>query len=169
MIIELVIASIAALVFAGLSIWTILSLRSKEKIVYYVLLYVGLGLVLSGLQLTTAFIPLLPVFIELTQLALILAFGALTLAFLKKKQPALITYGVVAGIILLLWSLLAFNVLGWSELISTTLAAQTGFDLHRLASPAVMMAGLGWLVSKQITLLVNCSDPAYHRRAIFIN
>ena len=106
---EIVIASINLLFFGLLLMLAGLRLRSKEIVVLHLALYIGFGLfsnlsrLMAALQITTLPEGSPNLFTELTLLAMILAFGALTLSFLKKKQKIVMSYWSGALIILLLW------------------------------------------------------------------
>ena len=155
---ELITAFIATLVFGLSFILAALRLRSKEKVVFHLLLFTGLGfalslmLLLDLLQATTLSGSIYHLLIELTQLVTILSFGALTLYFLKKGRNTLISYWVVVLVIVLLWNLFYFNVLGWADLMVAWFA-QMGFDVYQIAAPAVIVAGLGWITSLGTSLV----------------
>ncbi|MBN1995079.1 MAG: GAF domain-containing protein [Anaerolineae bacterium] len=155
---EFMTASIAALVFGFSVILAALRLRSKESVIFYLLLYMGLGLWLGLVLLADALN--LPTFIsgvyrpviEFTLLAMVLAFGVLTLNFTRKSRKVLIWYWAAALLILLLWALFIFNFFGLEQ-ITVNLAMQMGLALYQLGTPAVIMAGLGWIVAIGVALV----------------
>ena len=118
---EIVTTAIATLVFGFLLILSALRLRSREQVAFHLFLFMGLGFLLSLLVLVdllhfTSLSSLLTIrFTGLTQLAMILTFGALTLNFLRKVRKALLQYWIIALIVLLIWCLFAFDFLGWNR------------------------------------------------------
>lgn len=155
---EIVATSIATLAFGLLLIIAILRLRSPEGVIVHLTLYVVFGLTLSGLVLVSLLSPTNPLtlglsnsLVQLVALALIISFGALTLNFLKKKSRVLIAYWAIALIILALWGMLAFNVLGWSQTfaeLNPTLAIQ----------PTLILAGLGWVGALVVAFMALGAD-----------
>src|SRR6185503_10395781 len=95
---EIVVVSIALLVFGLLLVLTVPRFRSKETVVFHLALYAALGLfsnlsLLVNLLKVTTLSPINHYLtIQFTLLAMILTFGALTLNFLKREQRSLITY-----------------------------------------------------------------------------
>ncbi len=122
-ILEIVTTSIALLAFGLLSVLAGLRLRSNKAAALHLFIFAGFGFFLSLFRLmTTLNITALTEITynqlgELALLAMILAFGALTLNFLNKKKNVLISYWGGAIVILLLWGLFAFNVLTNTYLI----------------------------------------------------
>ncbi len=155
---EIVITSIAALVFGLLVILVALRLRSRETVIFHLILYNALGLGLSVsillglLALTT---PLsggyYDLMAEFLALAMALSFGALTLNFLKKKLKILISYWVISLVIIAVWIALVLNFLGWREAI-------TNLSPNIIVSPARLLSGVGWIraiLSAFVTLTVD--------------
>jgi signal transduction histidine kinase len=116
MTLEFIIPSIALFVFGLLLVMAALRLRSEKTMILHLILFAGLGFLSNLFQLMTLLeITALPDISPdlLSQIALwatVLAFGALTLNFLKKKQNILLGYWGGVIIILLIWNVLAFNL-----------------------------------------------------------
>ena len=169
---ELVVTIISTLVLALLLITAVLRVRSREKVVFHLLLYAGLSFVLSILFLLNALkLPALAnnlynLFIQLAQLAAIMSFGALTLNFLKKQRPSLIRYWVVALVILGGWSLLAFNVLGANDAV-VAFVHQRGYYL--LSPLPWMVAVAGWLFALSVSLIALMLDFRKRQPAQYLN
>ena len=115
---ELVVTSIALLVFSLLLVLAAFRVRLKDVSVLLLTLYLALGVVATLSHLTdTLQLTQLPgtddiPFSELALLAMVLTFGGLTLAFLRKPRSALLGYWIGALVVLLLWNVFAFNVRG---------------------------------------------------------
>ena len=142
---EIVGTSIATLAFGLLLIIAVLRLRSREGVIIHLTLYVAFGLALSGLVLVSLMSPTNPLtkslaslLAQFVALAMILSFGALTLDFLKKKGQVLIMYWGIALIIIALWGMLAFNLLGWNQAIAN-------LNPNLALQPTLILAGLGWV------------------------
>ncbi|MFC1976334.1 ATP-binding protein, partial [Chloroflexota bacterium] len=146
------------------------------------LLYLGLGFLLSlSLLLDILKLPLFAnnfanniynLVAGFTQLAMILALGALTLNFLKKSPKTLIKYWVVSLIILLLWSLFVFNFMGWGTsavIILTQAFTQMGLSIEPFASPVVIISGLGWIVALGTSLIALILDLRKRQAAQYSN
>jgi signal transduction histidine kinase len=142
---EIVVTSIAILAFGLLLVLVALRLRSREAVIFHLALHIILGLLLG---VTTLF-DLLSVssplgeiaFDSMAQffgLAMVLSLGALTLNFLRKEWKLLISYWVISVLILILWTMMAVDGMGWqTAIISLTPAGSP--------SPTLILAGLGWL------------------------
>ena len=135
---QIVFIFITLLAFGLLSVLAGLRLRSKKASVIHLLIFASLGF-LSGLfQLMTVLEMTAPpgvsyaLLSEFILLAMVLAFGALTLNFLNKGKNFLIGYWSGAAILLVGWGLVAFNM--W------------GLDSLGLHTPLVI-DGVGWIVS----------------------
>ena len=95
MLSEIVITSITLMFFGLLLVLAGLRLRSKEPVVFHLILYIGLGFVsnlsrlMAGLNMTTLPTTTYSLLTEFTLLAMVLVFGALTLSFLKKERKIL--------------------------------------------------------------------------------
>jgi len=139
---EIVITSITLFVFTLLFISTGLGLRSKKTAVLHLIIYVGLGFLSTVFRLMTALeITTLPgttynLFSELTLLAMISAFGALTLNFLKRERNILIGYWAGTVAILLLWGSVAFNIAGLAN-----------FDWIPGVNNTTLLLGIGWVLA----------------------
>jgi signal transduction histidine kinase len=174
---EIIITAIITLILGIFLIPAFLRLRSREKVVFHLLLYLGLGLLLSvSLLLDALKLPLPPplsssiynLVAAVIQLAIILAFGALTLNFLKKETKSLAKYWVVALVILLLWSLFTFNFMGAATSIVRYLT-QMGLPIEQFASPAVMISGLGWIIAIGTSLIALILDLRKRQPAQYLN
>ncbi len=155
---EIIATSIATLAFGLLLIIAVLRLRSREGVIIHLTLYVALGLALSSLVLISLLSPTNPLTRSLSNLlaqfvalTMILSFGALTLNFLKKKGQALIVYWGIALVVLALWGMLAFNVLGWGK-------AMADLNANPAIQPTQILAGLGWLGALVISFVALGAD-----------
>lgn len=139
MTLELIISSIALLVFGLFLAMAALRLRSEKIIILHLVLFAGLGFVSNLFQLMVlleirpwpAIAP--DLFSQLGSWAMILAFGALTLKFVNIKPQLLIGYWSGATIILGTWSTQAFNL--WP--IPLDLGVDNIF----------LLAGLSWVLA----------------------
>ncbi len=146
---EIVILSIILLVFGLLFVLSGLRLRSKRAIVLHLFIYAGLGLASNLFRLMGALnIASLPgvsynLLGELTLLAMILAFGTLTLSFLNKERNILVGFWIGALVILLLWGAFVFNAgnLG-------SIALVPGIN------NALILSGVGWVLAVAISFAV---------------
>ena len=145
---EIVITSINLLFFFLLFVVASLRLRSGNTVVIHLAIYIGFGL-LAGLMLVLVVLDSIPllgipytILTGLFLLAMILAFGALSLSFLEKRQKALVTYWSVAAVILIIWAVFAFNIGGFQ----TSAKEQSGLMLTQLIS------GLGWAIPIVVSL-----------------
>ena len=127
---------ITSILFGLLLIPTSLRLLSKERVVFHLLLFAGMGLaanasiLLADLQLLTPFSDdFYHLIAEVALLGVILSFGAMTLDFLKTTRLRLVGYWAVALVILGGWSLITFNII---NLGSVTLGR-------------LLISGFGWI------------------------
>ncbi len=166
---EIVITSIVLLAFGLLLVLAILRLRSREPVIFYLALYVILGLLSSLSQLMTllSVTPLTNIITyeqvtEFGLLAMIVSFGALTLNFLKKKRNILIGYWVGGLVILVLWIVLAFNLGGWDNVVAN-------FGVSQIGSSALILAWAGWLVAIATALIALSLDFRQRRSTQYMN
>lgn len=157
-VVEIIATSIATLAFGLLLIIAVLRLRSSEGVIIHLTVYVALGLALGGLVLVSLLSPTNPLtkslanlLVQVVALAMILSFGALTLNFLKKKGQALMVYWGIALIILALWGMLTFNVLGWGQAIAN-------LNPNPAIQPTLILAGLAWLGALVISFVALGAD-----------
>lgn len=140
---EIVITSIVLFFYSLLLVLSVLRLRSKDILVMYLTMYIGLGMLGSLSQLMMSLrVASLPgiTFYNFTQLLLltmVLVFGFLTLGFLKKGRNPLTGYVVVSLLIVAIWSLFAFNLGNIGNLI-------TGVAGDVIATT---WAGIGWIIA----------------------
>ncbi len=152
---EIIVISIALLVFGLLFVLAGLRLRSQEAVIYHLVLYEGLGFFL-GLSLLATVVPLATLggggayelAAEAALLAMVLVFG--TLAFnLTRKGPSYIgTYWVVILAIIALWGVTAFNLQGWGDIILNS------SGIGQLGPPNLILSGLGWVIAIVTSTLV---------------
>jgi signal transduction histidine kinase len=175
---EIITVSIVTLVFGLLLIPAVLRLRSGEKVVFHLLLYMGLGflldlfILLALLKLTTIASTVYDLLIDATQLVMILAFGALTLGFLKKERKSLLRYWGVALVILLLWPLFTFNFLGWAKIIeevTITSLSQIGLNVQWIGPPILILSGGGWVVAIGTALIALTFDFRKRQPTQYLN
>ena len=175
---EIIIVSIVTLVFGLLLIPAVLRLRSQEKVVFHLLLYIGLGFLLSlfillDLLKTTALASsIYNLLIDATQLVMILAFGALTLNFLKKERKSLLRYWGMALVIFLLWTLFTFNFLGWGRIIEEVTIiylSQTGLNVQWIGPYSLVMSGGGWIFATGTALIALILDFRKRQPTQYLN
>jgi signal transduction histidine kinase len=164
-----IVVAIALVVFGLLLVLSASRLRSKELVTYHLTLYVGLGFFLS----LTRLMDLLQVVIianiehnlvvQFALLAMILTFGALTLSFLRRSRERLISYWVAALVILLLWSLLAFDIFGWGSALSGFLG-----ESNSIRAP-LLVAGLGWILAIATALITVTADFRKRQTTQYLN
>lgn len=171
---EIIVVAIALLVFGLLLVITILRLRSREIILFHLGLYsimgVFLGLsLLAGLLQVTNLPADTQVFIsQFALLALILVFGGLTLNFLRKQQNTITSYWGAGLVILLLWSVVAFNFQGWAVATATFLT-NMGLGLDQVGQLALAIAGVGWLTALGTTLVALSLDFRKRQPTQYLN
>jgi signal transduction histidine kinase len=175
---ETVIVSIITLVFGLLLIPAALRLRSEEKVVFHLLLYMGLGFLLSIfilldlLKITALASYVYALLIDATQLMMIVAFGALTLNFLRKQRKSLLRYWIMALVILLFWTLFTFNFLGWGRIIeevTITYLSQTGLNVQWIGPSTLIMSGVGWVVPISVALIALILDFRKRQPTQYLN
>jgi signal transduction histidine kinase len=165
---ESIIPLICTIILGILLIPTFLRLRSGEKVVAHLLAYLILVFALNlTLFLNFIALPLLSdsmyaLIIGFSQLAAILTSGALTISLLKRPPGTLVNYWGAALIILILWGILAFDVLGRV----TNLASVWGLG----ETPTLAVSIFGWILAIGTSLITTSSD--FRRRqkpAQFLN
>ncbi|MBN1220395.1 MAG: GAF domain-containing sensor histidine kinase [Anaerolineae bacterium] len=172
---EIITVFIASLVFGFLLIPASLRLRSKEQVVFHLLLYMALGLLLSLLHLVNllnliTFPGTLYILLRgLGELTMILTFGGLTLNLLRRKQKGLLWYWVVALMFLLTWGLFAFNPLNWGNGATFFLLSQTGLDLYQIAPPAFIVTGSAWTYALGVPLIALILDLRKRQPTQYLN
>jgi signal transduction histidine kinase len=114
---EIVVICIAIVGFALLIILGALRLRSRESVLFYLILYTAAGMYLSVVLLLARFSPAgysaANLYWWLTHFGLLvvaLTFGSLTLSFLKKSSRQLLIYGGAAILVVAGWGVLAFRL-----------------------------------------------------------
>lgn len=136
------ITSITVLGFFLLLVLAGFRLRSRQATVFHLTVYLILALssnlsrLLAGLNFTSFSYEKHLLVAEFTLLAMILAFGGLTLVFLKKEKNHVVSYWSSALIILILWMIFTANVWDWGP--STLMSS--------LNNP-IMMSSLAWIIS----------------------
>jgi signal transduction histidine kinase len=166
---EIAVTLVVLLAFTLSVVLAILRLRStREVVVIHLAAYTALGGVASLFHLV-ALLQVTPLAIigyhlafELTLLLMILTYGALTLTFLEKEQTKLFGYWAGAGLIFLLWSILAFNLLGWGDAAGLAV----GLTAPQLAQA---VAGVGWLAALITTLAILTLDFRQHHPTQYLN
>lgn len=162
---ELIIVVITLLAFSLLFILTALRIRSRTPVIYHLALYLALGLGLSAARLAMLVTATPPVGYtvyhftsRLLLLAFVLAFGILTLNFLKKSRRTLTVYGAFILAILSLWLILTLNLWGWSRMLT----ANSNLAIWQAGPPAVLLSGAVWVVVLAATLITLTLD--YQKR-----
>jgi signal transduction histidine kinase len=171
---ELIIVGIALLVFGLLLVSTLSRIRTRETVVFHLALYSALGLFL-GLALLVSLLKVTTLAAinqyytnQFTLLALILTFGALTLNFLKREQKTLVIYWSSAFVILLLWSFFVFNPQGWAD-AATAFIDGAGVGINQAVQPALLFAGLGWLMAIGTSLAALALDFRKRQATQYLN
>jgi signal transduction histidine kinase len=169
---EIIVVSIALLVFGLLLVLTVPRFRSRETLVFHLALYSALGfflnlsLLVSLLGVTT----LSPInhylTIQFILLALVLTFGALTLNFLRREQRTLITYWSSGLVILLLWGFFIFNPQNWGDAV---VALMGGMGVSQVGQLAQIAAGLGWLLALATALTALTMDFRKRQATQYLN
>lgn len=161
---EIIVTSIISLLFVLLLVIAGFRMRLKDAVVVHLALYVALGLLSSLAYFTTALgisplpgIPNTP-FTQLMPLTTVLAFGALSLHFLKKKRSNLIGYWVGALLLVFVWNVLTFNLWNWGRL-----AVIPG------VSSALIVAGVGWVAAIATVLGVLTTEFRKRQSAKYLN
>jgi hypothetical protein len=171
---EIIFVTIALLVFGLLLVITIFRLRSREVILFHLGLYSAMGVFLSLsllaglLQVTSLPAHTQALINQFALLALILVFGGLTLNFLKKEQNTITSYWGAGLVILLLWSVMAFNFQGVGAATAAFLA-NMGLGLDQMGQLALVIAGLGWLVALGTTLVALSLDFRKRQPTQYLN
>ena len=159
---DILLLSITTALFGLLIIPTSLRLLTKERVVFHLLLYVGVGLVanvsilLAQVGLTTFSDQAFALFDQAILLLLILTFGALTLDFLKKEQGHLLKYWAVALGILVVWALFALDIFGWAETTGVTTVVDDALQGDGLLP--ILIAAAGWIFAIGTTLIAIAAD-----------
>lgn len=164
-----IIVAASLVVFGLLLVLSASRLQLREMVSYLLTLYVGLGFFLS----LTRLMDLLQVVIianiehdlvvQFTLLAMMLMFTAMTLCFLRRSPKRLLPYSAGALVILLLWSLLAFDFLGWGR----ALVAFLGESLP--VQPPHLVAGLGWIFAIATALVTLTSEFQKRQTTQYLN
>ena len=171
---EIIVVSIALLVFGLLLVLTVPRFHSRETVVFHLALYAALGLFLNlsllvNLLKVTTLSPINHYLtIQFTLLAMILTFAALTLNFLKREQRSLITYWSGGLVILLLWSFFVFNPQSWGD-AALAFVAETGLSINQIGQLAQIAAGLGWLLALGTALAALTLDFRKRQATQYLN
>lgn len=176
---EIVVASVASVIFGLLLVVTALRLRSREPVVTSLALLVVLGLVVSLSRLMTvlAVTPLVSTIpyqqvSEVALLGTILVFGGLTLTLLRRQTNYLIGYWVGAAIILIIWSVITFvNPLG--EGISANFGLSEDFLANfgngKISALSLIISALGWVVAIVVALIAVFVDFRKRQSIQYVN
>ncbi len=145
---KIIVVAIALLIFGLLLVLGVSRLRSKEFLIYYFTLYTGLGFLLNlALLMSLMDVATLAginynLLVEFALLAQALAFGALTLNFIRKNHQVIMIYGISALVGVILWIVLAANLMNWGSVIGAFFQQIPAGG----PSPATLLpTGLGWL------------------------
>ncbi|MCB0208497.1 MAG: GAF domain-containing sensor histidine kinase [Anaerolineae bacterium] len=170
---EIILVSLCLFVFGALQVITILRWRLVDTIFVHLGVCVSLGffanmcMLLDLLGVTTKALNY-ELSIQLSLLGMILTFGGLTLTLLKKNRNDLFIYWGVALAVLLVWSALAFNFQGWTN-VAATVISTSNLGLESVKQLMMFVAGFGWIIAIASSL-VNLSAEFKKRHSMqFLN
>ena len=162
--IEIVIISIALLIYSLLLVLAGFRLQLGNKLVLHFVLYLGLGVASSITRLAELFITTPPPglsFSSLTQLflfAMILSFGALTLRFLNISHRVRLGYWALLLVLIILQSILTFNILNWNSI-----------QIVPGADNRLVVAIAGWLIAISASLIALSLSYKRQQTAKYLN
>jgi signal transduction histidine kinase len=161
---EIVITSIALLIFGLLLVLAGFRVRRNETVTLHLTIYLGLGFV-ANLSRMSDILGVTPLpgtgynpFTGLALLAMVLSFGALTLSFLKKRQAVLLAYWVGVIAFLLLW-----------YFFRTNLGSLGNFELIPGVRNVLLISALGWIFSIGTSLASLSSEFRRHQPVKYLN
>lgn len=160
---EIIIPSISLFLVGLLLVLAGFRLRFKDTVVLHLTLFLAFGFssLLIRLVNELGLIPLLsPLFVALAEimlLAMILAFGALTLSFLNRQRSLLMSYWGAASVIII-WNILTFNIWGWGSI-----AFVPGIDNSLLSNI------IGWAIAIGTALFALNKEFKVVRSAKYLN